>query len=159
MTARADPEDQYNHDLIDQTGDLAGDIAEVGSLETRMNVAGQLFFPAVLHLGFDGHRLERLDAIHRLDQEGLIFRTTVEFLVDAGAQDRRDEHRQQDVSRHRAQNDPGQQRAVVVHHRQKHEGEEQVDDQRQRRDGDETAHVFQLAHPRATESPTRRAPK
>jgi len=48
----------------------------------------------------------------------------------------------------RAEHDPRQQRRVEKHHRQEHEGEEQVDDEGQRRAGEKIADVLQLAHPR-----------
>ena len=59
-----------------------------------------------------------------------------------------DGDRDRDVERQRAEHDPGQHRRVEEHHRQEDDGEEQVDDQGQRRAGEEVADVLQLAHPR-----------
>ena len=53
-----------------------------------------------------------------------------------------------DIERKRRQDDAGQRQRIERHDGQEHEGEEQIDDQRQRRAGEEIADVLQLAHAR-----------
>ena len=53
-----------------------------------------------------------------------------------------------DVEGKGRKHDPGQQRRVEEHHRQEHEGEEQIDDQGERRAGQKVADVLELAHAR-----------
>src|SRR5215471_3470129 len=48
----------------------------------------------------------------------------------------------------RAEHDEAQKWRVHEHYRQEHEGEEQVDDQRERRTGEKVADIFKLAHAR-----------
>ncbi len=50
--------------------------------------------PAARHLRLDGHCLERVDTVDRLDQESLILGAAVDLLVQARAQQRRDGQRQ-----------------------------------------------------------------
>ena len=116
--------------------------------EARGHVAGELLFPAALHLRLDRHGLERFDPRHALDQKCLVLGATLKFLVQPPPKQRRRSGRNRDIERERAEDDPGQERRVEEHHAQEHEGEEQVDDQGQRRAGEEIADVLQFAHPR-----------
>ena len=104
----------------------------MGGPEAGRDIAGQLLLPAPLHLRFNRHRLERLDTVDRLDQEGLIFSTTVELVFEALSQDRRYPGRKDDVERESPSNHTCQHRAVVVQHHEEHQGEEQVDHQGER---------------------------
>jgi hypothetical protein len=90
-----------------------------------------------------------------LDQEGLVFGTAPEFRR-AAAGTKASHLDEIAINRKRAKTIHVEQRRIVEHHPQKHEGEEQVDDQRQRRAGEKIANVSKFAT-RATESPTRRA--
>ena len=61
-------------------------------LETRKlarDVAGELLFPAAMHLRLDRHRLQRLDAGDALDQEGLVFGAARELFIEPPAEERR----------------------------------------------------------------------
>ena len=51
----------------------------------------------------------------------------------------------QDIDRQCAEDDPCQQRAEIVHDRDEHGREQQIDDQGQGRPGQETPDVFELA--------------
>ena len=144
----AEIEDAGGDDLADELHHLARGVAEAQDPEARGHIAGELFFPAALHLRLDRHGLERLDPGHALDQEGLVLGAALEFLVQPPPEQRRRRRRDRDVERERAEHDPGQQRRVEEHHRQEHEGEEQVDDEGQGRAGEEIADVLQFAHPR-----------
>ena len=144
----AEIEDAGGDQLADELHHLARGVAEAEDPEARGDIAGELLFPAALHLRLDRHGLERLDAGHALDQEGLVLGAALEFLVEPPPEQRRRPRRDRDVERKRAEHDPGQQRRVEEHHRQEHEGEEQVDDEGQRRAGEKIADVLQLAHPR-----------
>ena len=57
--------------------------------EARGDIAGELLFPAPLHLRLDRHGLERLDPGHALDQERLVLGAASEFLVQPPAEQRR----------------------------------------------------------------------
>ena len=144
----AEIEDGGGDDLADELHHLARGVAEAQHPEAGRHVAGKLLFPAALHLRLDRHGLQRLDAGDALDQERLVLRAALEFLVEPAAEQRRDGAGDRDIDRQRADHDPGQHRRVEEHHRQEDEGEEQVDDQGQRRAGEEIADVLQLAHPR-----------
>ena len=111
------------------------------------HVAGQLLLPAPLHGRLHGESLEGLDAVDRLDQKGLVLRAAVEFFVETGAEDRGDDHREQDVEGNRAGHQQGEQRAVIDHDGEKNHGEEQIDDHGHCRAGEELADVLQLPHP------------
>ena len=145
---RAEIEGGGGDQLADELHHLARGVAKAEDAEAGADIAGELLFPAALHLRLDRHRLQRLDAGDALDQEGLVLGAAPEFLVEPPAKQRRHADRDRDVERERAEHDPGQQRRIGEHHRQEDEGEEQVDDQRQRRAGEEIADVLQLAHPR-----------
>ena len=139
---------QRGDDLADQLHRLARGVAEADDAEARRDIAGELLLPAPLHLRLDRHRFQRLDPGDAFDEERLVLGAAAEFLVEPAAEQRRRAGRDRDIERKGAEHDPGQERRVVEHHRQEHEGEEQVDDQRQRRTGQELADVFQFAHPR-----------
>ena len=139
---------QRGDQLADQLHRLARRVAEADDAEARRDIAGELLLPAPLHLRLDRHRLQRLDPVDAFDQKGLVLGAAAEFLVEPAAEERRRPGRDRDIEREGAEHDPGQERRVVEHHRQEDEGEEQVDDQRQRRTGQELADVFQFAHPR-----------
>ena len=144
----AEIEDAGGDDLADELHGLARGIAEAEHAEARGHIAGKLLLPAALHLRLDRHRLQRFDPGDALDQKGLVLGTAPEFLVQPPPEQRRRAGRDRDVERERAEHDPGQQRRVEEHHRQEHEGEEQIDDERQRRAGEEIADVLQFADPR-----------
>src|SRR5262245_6730235 len=118
------------HQLAHQLDALACGVGEAEHLEARAHIAGELLLPATLHLRLDRHRLERLDAGDALHQEGLVFRAALELLVEPPAKQRRRPGRDPDIEWKRADHDQGQERGIEEHHRQKHEGKEQVDDQR-----------------------------
>ena len=78
----AEIEDRGRHQLADELHRLARDVAEAEDAEARGDIAGELLLPAALHLRLDRHRLQRLDAGHALDQEGLVLRAAPELLVE-----------------------------------------------------------------------------
>ena len=92
---------------------LACGIAEADDAEARGDIAGELLFPAALHLRLDRHRLERLDAGDALDQKSLVLGAAREFLVEPLAKQRR---RDQPRCRCRTERTPstiaGQQRRI-----------------------------------------------
>src|SRR5215470_8885360 len=148
ITRRAEIEDAAGGDLADELHQLARAVAEVLHAEARADVAGELLLPAALHLRLDRHRLERLDAGHALDQEGLVLGAAAEFLVEPAAEERRRGGRDRDIERQRAEHDAGQERRVDEHHGEEDRGEQEIDDEGQRRAGEEVADILQLAHPR-----------
>jgi hypothetical protein len=145
---RADIEDGGVDQLADQLHRLACGIAQADHAKARRHVAGELLFPAALHLRLDRHRLQGLDRGDALDQERLILGTAPEFLVEAVAEDRRRGRRDRDVERQRAEHDEREQRRIQEHHRQEHDGEQEIDHQGERRAGEEIADVLELAHAR-----------
>ena len=76
-----DPEHGGRQDLAHQVDSMAGDDAKLGHPEAGADIGRQLVFPAPLHLRFDGHGLEGLDAGDAFDQEGLVLGAPVELLV------------------------------------------------------------------------------
>ena len=144
----AEIEDGGDHHLVDHLHGLACRVVQADDTEARRHIAGELLFPAALHLRLDRHGLERLDAGDALDQKGLVLGAAAEFLVEPPAKQRRRASRDRDIEGKGAEHDQGQERRVIEHHRQEDEGEEQIDDERQRRAGQELADVFELAHPR-----------
>ena len=77
----AEIEDAGGDDLADELHDLACGVAEAEDTEAGGDVAGELLFPAALHLRLDRHGLERLDAGDAFDQKGLVLGAALEFLV------------------------------------------------------------------------------
>jgi hypothetical protein len=144
----AEIEDAGGRHLGDQLDRLTGIVAEVGDAERGADIAGQLLFPAALHLRLHRHRLQGLDAGHGLHQEGLVLRAALEFLLDPRAEQRRQGDADAGIDRQRHQHDDSQPPAVPRHHREKDHGEEEIDDQGQAGTGDELADVLQLAHAR-----------
>ncbi len=142
-------EEQQGHapDLVDQLDGLRAPVGQHPRLEARLDVAGQLALPAVLHLRLDRQGLERLNPGHRLDQEGLVLGASGELLVQPPAQDRAQRRDHHGVGGQRQHHDQQQLGAVEPHHRQEDEGEQKVEHRRQRRGGQELADVLQLAHP------------
>ena len=86
-------------DLADELHHLARGVAEAQDPEARGHVAGELLFPAALHLRLDRHGLERLDPGHALDQEGLVLGAAPEFLIQPPPKQRRRHRRDRDVER------------------------------------------------------------
>ena len=127
---------------------LAAVLPRLSTRKLARDIGRELLFPAALHLRLDRHRLQGLDAGDALDQEGLVLGAAPELLVEPAAEERRHAGRDADIERERAQHDAGQERRVEEHHRQEHEGEEQVEHEGQRRAGEEIADVLELAHPR-----------
>ena len=78
---------------------MARGIAEAQDPKACGHVAGELLFPAALHLRLDRHGLERLDSGHALDQEGLVLGATPEFLVEPPPEQRRRSRRDRDIER------------------------------------------------------------
>src|SRR3954462_6598781 len=74
----SDIENGGSDDLVDELHQLACRVAEAGDTEARGDVAGELLFPAALHLRLDRHHLQRFDAADALDQEGLVLGATAE---------------------------------------------------------------------------------
>src|SRR3954454_24207426 len=144
----SDIENGGSDDLTDELHQLACRVAEAGDTEARRDIPGELLFPATLHLRLDRHRLQRFDAADALDQEGLVLGATAEFLVQPAAKQRRRHGRDRDVERERCEHDEAHLRRIGEHHRQEHRGEDQVDEKRQRRAGDEIADVLELTDPR-----------
>ena len=95
----AEIEDAGGDDLADELHHLARGVAEAQDPEARGHVAGELLFPAALHLRLDRHGLERLDPGHALDQEGLVLGAALEFLVQPPPEQRRRRRRDRDVER------------------------------------------------------------
>ena len=143
-----DVEDAGGYELADELHHLARGVAEAQDPEARGDVAGELLFPPALHLRFDRHGLERFDSGDALDQKGLVLGAAPELFVQAPPEQRRRSRRDRDVEGERAEHDPGQHGGVDVHDRQEHDGEEQVDDEGERRAGEEVADVLQFAYPR-----------
>ena len=85
--------------LLTRLHHLARGVAEAQDPEARGNIAGELLFPAALHLRLDRHGLERLDPGHALDQEGLVLGATPEFLIEPPPEQRRRSRRNRDVER------------------------------------------------------------
>jgi hypothetical protein len=108
--ARAEIQDCGRDQLADQLDRLAPDIAEIRDPEARPDVLRELLLPAPLHLGFDRHRLQGLDAGHGLDQEGLVLGAARELLVEPTSEDRRQPGRDPDVEREGPDHHSGQQR-------------------------------------------------
>ena len=145
---RAEIEQGGGDQLADELDALAGGVAEAEHAEARGDIGRKLFLPALLHLRLDRHRLERLDPGDALDQERLVLGAAGELLVETLLEQRRRRRRDADIDRNRRQHDRGQQRRIDEHHRDEHEGEEQVDDQRQPGAGEKVADVLQLADAR-----------
>ncbi len=80
--AGTEVEDAGGDDLADELSDLACSVAETEDPKTRRDIAGELLFPAPLHLRFDRHGLERLDAGDAFDQKSLVLRAALEFFVE-----------------------------------------------------------------------------
>ena len=99
----AEIKDPGGDQLADQLDGLARGVAQADDPEARGDVAGELLFPAALHLRLDGHRLERLNAGYALDQKGLVLGATRELLVEPLAEKRRRSQRDADVERERRQ--------------------------------------------------------
>ena len=144
----AEIENGGGDDLAYHLHSLGRPIAKREHAEARPHIARELFLPAPLHLRLDRHGLQGLDAGDALDQEGLVFSAAVEFLVEAPAEHRRDGGRDRDVEREGSEHDAGEEQRIVGHHRQEDEGEEEIDDQGERRTRQEIADVLELAHAR-----------
>ena len=86
-------------ELVDELHALACHVAEVDDPEACRNVAGELFFPAPLHLRLDGHRLERLDACDAFHQKRLVLCAALEFFVQPVAKQRRGCRRDHNIER------------------------------------------------------------
>ncbi len=136
------------HQLVDQLHGLARGVAQADDAKACRNVTRELLFPAPLHLRLDRHGFERLDAGDALDQEGLVLRAAGEFLIESFAKERSRARRDRDIEGKSAEDDPGQQRRVKEHHRQKDEGEEEIDHQCQCRAGEKITNVLEFAHAR-----------
>ena len=134
-------------DLVDEHNALAAEGAEHDGAEGGADIGCELLLPALAHLRLDRHGLERLDAGHRLDQEGLVGGAALEALLDAAAERRGDAQGERGVERDRAEHDVGERRRVGVHHCQEDDGEGQVEHQGQGRAGEKIADVLELAHP------------
>src|SRR5580693_7723933 len=71
------------HDqLADELHDLTRGVAQADDPETGRDIAGELLFPSALHLRLDRHRLQRLRAGDAFDEKRLVFRATLELLVE-----------------------------------------------------------------------------
>jgi hypothetical protein len=81
---------QRGDDLANELDQLAGPVTERKHVKAGADIAGQLFFPAPLHLRLDRHRLQGLDGADALDQEGLVLGATVELLLQPPPEHRRD---------------------------------------------------------------------
>ena len=113
-----------NHRFIDKLNRLACRIAQADDAEARGHVTGELFLPAALHLRLDRHGLQRLDAGHAFDQEGLILGAAPELLVEPLAEQRRRPSRNRNIKWKGAEYDERQERRIIEHHCKEYEGEE-----------------------------------
>ena len=127
---------------------LARRVVQAEDAEACGHIAGELLLPAALHLRLDRHCLQRLDARHALNEEGLILGAAIELLVEAPAEQRRRARGDADVERERCQDDERQRHRVVEHHRQEDEREQEVDAECERRARQELADVLEFAHAR-----------
>src|SRR5262249_20819125 len=134
------------HQLVDELDKLACRVGETENLEARGDVGGELILPAALHLRLDRHRLERLHATDALHQKRLGLGTSLEFFVEPTPEQRRRDDRNADIEREGCEHQERQERRVGVHHHQKDECEEQIDDEGKGGAGEEIADVFELAH-------------
>src|SRR5215470_18031215 len=75
-------------------------------------------------------------------------RAPIELLLEPPTQDGCDHEGERDVEWDRAEDDPRERGAVVVHDGQEHDREHDVDHQHDGRPGQEAADVLLLAHPR-----------
>jgi hypothetical protein len=53
----AEEQQRSHHHLVDELNALARDVAEVQDAKAGADIARELFFPAALDLGLDGHDL------------------------------------------------------------------------------------------------------
>ncbi len=53
----AEEQNRGHHHLVDELDRLAADVAEVQNTKARTDIAGELLFPAALHLRLDRHDL------------------------------------------------------------------------------------------------------
>ena len=145
---RPEIERRGRHQLADELNRLTCQIAERRDPKAGADIAGELLFPAALHLGLDRHRLQCLDAGDRLDEEGLVLGAASELLVEPMTEDRRQPGGESDVERKGADHHAGQQRRVAEHDGQEQRRERQIDHEGERGAGQEAADVLQLSHPR-----------
>ena len=92
-------------DLVDELHAVAGVVAEPQDPEARRHIAGELLFPASLHLRLDRHRLEGLDPGDALHQKRLVLRAAPELLVEQLAKQRRRAGGNPDVERKSGKHD------------------------------------------------------
>src|ERR1700722_4258399 len=137
-----------HNDLVDELRAVAGGMAKPQDPEARRHVAGELLFPASLHLRLDRHRLEGLDPSDALHQKGLVLRAAPELLVEQPTKMWRRPDRNPHIERESSKDDTGQQWRIEKHDSEEDKGEEQVDHKSQRRTGQESPDVFQFAHAR-----------
>ena len=123
----AEEQDGDGNQLAHELDGLARHIAETEDAEAGRHIGGELLVPATLHLWFDSHGLQRLDAGDALDEEGLIFCSALKFFVEASAEKRRRTRRDPDVEGKCAKNDQSEPRRVDGHHAQENDGEHQID--------------------------------
>ncbi|OIQ74172.1 hypothetical protein GALL_441820 [mine drainage metagenome] len=96
------------NDLVDELHAVAGRVAEPQDPEARRHIAGELLFPASLHLRFDRHRLEGLDPGDAFHQKGLALGAALEFFVEQPAKPRCHPGRNPHVERESSKDDTGQ---------------------------------------------------
>ena len=140
----APPHDDRRHQLADQGHATAGQHADVIRRQARRHIAGQLLFPLLLPARFHGHGLERIDAADGFDQERLVFRAAVEFVVQSAPQHGREQHRQGRVDGNRGQHDDAERRAVPQHGGNEDEGKQQVQHHGHGVAGEKRPDVFQF---------------
>ena len=145
---RAGAQNADRHRLLERVG---GDVVGVGELprgEAGGEVLGEHLvvspFQARLHL----QRLHGLDAGNVLGEKGLVARAEQELPVQPRAQQRRDADRQADDQREDAERDQRELPAVGEHHREKHEQEREIQDQRHRGARRELADGLDALQPR-----------
>ena len=148
ITSRAPSHGGHRHQLADEGHAAVGHGADRGRAKGCLDVGRQLVVPLADPLRLDRAGLDRLHAADRFHQEGLVFRATVELLVQPRPQRGREGQRQHHVARQRRHHDQRQPDAVVGHHGQEHDGEEQVQHHRDGIARQERPDVLQFPHPR-----------
>ena len=131
---------------------------QVGGLETRADIGGELLFPAALQLRLDRHCLDGLDTGDAFDQEGLVLRPANKAFLHPAAQQRRYQQRESDKAGNGQQDNAGQLYAVHAMTARK-TNVKSVSMTSVSAEPVMKSLMLSSSRTRATLSPTRRAPK
>src|SRR6266702_3586651 len=82
----AEEQDGDGNQLAHELDGLARHIAETEDAEAGRHIGGELLVPATLHLWFDSHGLQRLDAGDAFDEESLVLGPALKFFVEASSE-------------------------------------------------------------------------